>query len=156
HNRAVAARLDRLREQGRSSVQRSLAEAMRPAAGRLADYLLAAREVARPGEGEAPAEPAGSRAQREQSPPEHPPRIASRSAQRLRAVAEERKLDAALLERWVAHLGGAGHDSSDPFHAWARAERADSPGPVLRPILAAWKEQRERARRPVEVLVDYG
>src|SRR5205823_10680470 len=43
HNRRVAAELSALRERHRPAVLRAVAEAARPVADRLADYLLAAR-----------------------------------------------------------------------------------------------------------------
>lgn len=45
HNRRIAGELDAVRERGRPVVQQALAEAARPVVRRLADYLLAAREV---------------------------------------------------------------------------------------------------------------
>jgi hypothetical protein len=45
HNRRLAHELAGLRAQARPAVQRALAEAVRPGARRLAEYLLAAREV---------------------------------------------------------------------------------------------------------------
>jgi hypothetical protein len=45
HNRRIARELDALRQKARPAVQRALAETLRPGAERLADYLLAAREV---------------------------------------------------------------------------------------------------------------
>ncbi len=47
--RRVADELARLRARGRATVGRALAEAVRPIAGRLADYLLAARAAIRAG-----------------------------------------------------------------------------------------------------------
>jgi hypothetical protein len=45
HNRCIAAELWELRQKGRFKIQRVFAEALRPGAERMADYLLAAREA---------------------------------------------------------------------------------------------------------------
>jgi hypothetical protein len=45
HNKRVAAELWQLREKGRAPIQKALAEALRPGAQRVREYLLAAREA---------------------------------------------------------------------------------------------------------------
>jgi hypothetical protein len=92
HNRRVAEELWALRQKSRGKIQRVLAEALRPGVERVADYLLAAREVM--------VNHADSQ---------------SRTAE----TADAHKLDAAVLERWITHLKTALHDSNDPLHAWA-------------------------------------
>ncbi len=92
HNRGIARDLAALRDQARPAVQRALAEAVRPTAARLADYLLAAREALTADRG------------------------------RLQGIAEARQLEAGLLARWVAHLVEAAADVGDPLHAWARPQ----------------------------------
>jgi hypothetical protein len=98
HNRRVAAELHVLRERYRPAVLRAVAEAARPAADRLADYLLAAREVLGP------------------------------TGTTTDTAARERKLDPAVLAAWVELLRVAEKDVSDPFHAWAVVATADTGG----------------------------
>jgi hypothetical protein len=99
HNRRVAAELWQLRQQGRKKIQQALAKALRPGAERIADYLLAAREVMR----------------------EH-----ADSRSRLAEIAAAVKLDAAILDRWVTHLKTAACQVNDPLHVWVKAG-TDSP-----------------------------
>ncbi|HEY7155196.1 MAG TPA: PSD1 and planctomycete cytochrome C domain-containing protein [Gemmataceae bacterium] len=92
HNRRVAAELWELRAKGRASIQKALAEALRPGAERIADYLLAAREAMQ----------------------------THAEAEKLEEIAHARKLDAAILGRWVAYLRTAARDVNDPLHVWAK------------------------------------
>jgi hypothetical protein len=92
-NKRVAAKLGALQERARPAIERSLAEILRPGLGRVADYLLAAREIIRAGKSERVAE-----------------------------VAKVRGLDRALLGRWVSHLRRAKAEVNDPLHAWATAD----------------------------------
>jgi hypothetical protein len=92
HNRRVAAELWELRAKGRVSIQKAMAEALRPGAERIADYLLASREAI-----VAPAD----------------------STRRLEEIAHTRKLDAAILGKWVAYLRAA-REESDPLYVWAK------------------------------------
>jgi hypothetical protein len=131
--RRIAGELALLREKGRADVGRALAEAARPVAGRLADYLLAARAAIRAGADSA----GGECRQREETARSH-------------------KLDPALLGRWVAHLSGTVKDAGDPFHAFARAALDEKGmdlrrlGDLLRPPPPA-----AEALKGVEVVVDY-
>jgi hypothetical protein len=93
HNRRVAAELREIRAKGRVSIQKTLAEALRPGAERIADYLLATREAMR----------------------------THADAMKLAKIARARKLDAAILNQWMAHLRTAAGDENDPLHAWAKA-----------------------------------
>jgi mono/diheme cytochrome c family protein len=111
HNRRVAAELWRLREEARAPVQRALAKALRPGVGRTADYLLAAREAVLPGGGG------------------------------VEKAARERKLDAAVLRRWVAHLADGPEEDDDPLHEWAQP--SDS------------RKQGAAGLRGADVVVDY-
>jgi hypothetical protein len=110
HNRQVSAELWELRAKGRASIQKALAESLRPGVERLAEYLLAAR--------------AAILAHADTTP------------KRMREIAHAHKLDAALLGRWVSHLRTAAGDENDPLHLWAMfsrdpkgsASRAPHPG----------------------------
>jgi hypothetical protein len=93
HNRRVAADLWELRQKRRGKIQKALAEALRPGAEQMADYLLAARQ--------AMLTPADSQ---------------SRAVE----IVNAHQLDSAVLERWVAHLKIAARDENDLLHAWAR------------------------------------
>ncbi len=126
-NRHVAAELWRLRERRRPAVQRTLAANLRPAVERLADYLLAAREVLR-----------GQRA-------------------RLEAVAQNRRLDATLLKHWVNHLQNVKDDRDPFFAwaraACDPAAKEIGGREVLRSIARSWRERLVAGEN--EVVVDY-
>jgi hypothetical protein len=131
HNRGIARNLEQLRERSRPPIQRALAESLRPGVDRIADYLLAAREVLAASE-----------------PP--PP---------LDEVARSRHLDAALLGDWVAHLGRAARDTHDPVHAWALVARAPgAPRQVLQSLLDGGRRREAEAKVALDgadVVVDY-
>jgi hypothetical protein len=142
HNRRIARELDALRRKARPVVQRALAEALRPGAERLAEYLLAARAVMLDGTASRPAA-------------EH---------ERLERIARERRLAADRLARWVAHLGRAAQDTGDPLHAWARvAADAGAGDPArlaerLRPMITEARKRNaaaDAALKGAEVIVDY-
>jgi hypothetical protein len=59
-------------------------------------------------------------------------------------VARGRKLDLAVLRRWVAHLTAARDDERDPFHLWAKPGASTAAAPADAP------------QRGAEVIVDYG
>jgi hypothetical protein len=90
-DRRIAAELHAMRQRYRPTVLQALADAARPVAERLADYLLATR-TARGPKGTA-----------------------------VDVVAREHKLDPAVLAAWVDLLRTAAGDANDPFHAWAMA-----------------------------------
>ena len=137
HNRRVAAELWALRQRGRVKVQTALAEALRPIAGRTAEYLLAAREAML---------------------------AHANSPARLAEIANARKLDAAILGRWLTHLATAARDETDPLHAWAKSagELESSVGRRRRPATPAGgpppSAHTTMARAPsdVQVIIDYG
>jgi hypothetical protein len=89
-NRSLAADLATARNRLRPVVQRSLSELFRPGVNRAAEYLLAARESVLS------------------------PHVSCAS------FAEARKLDPAVLERWVTCLCAAAKDERDPLHAVAK------------------------------------
>ncbi len=93
HNRRVATELWELRAKSRAAIQKALAEALRPGAERLADYLLAAR-AAILAHADAP--------------------------MRVTEIAHAHKLDAAILGQWIRHLTTAVRDENDPLHVWAK------------------------------------
>src|SRR5262249_36539088 len=133
-NRRVAADLWRLGDRARPILQRAVAEAARQQAERLADYLLAARDVMRRASDD---QPCGEE------------------------IARARKLDAELLGRWVARLTAAVKDGRDPLHAWAKVatEPTQRPEEVLRPVVERWRKAEadaEAARKNFEVVIDYG
>jgi hypothetical protein len=110
-NAAVAAKLAELRAKARAAVGKAFAEAAAPVTGKLADYLLAARDALPGGDAD--------RGQVED-------------------IAKERGLDAATLKKWVAHLRAAAKDKADPLHPWAKAVAAGEtvrrvPKPVAAP-----------------------
>jgi hypothetical protein len=135
HNRAVAVELAKLRERARAQLGKALAEAARPAAERMGDYLLAAR--AAPGDAD---------------------------RKRLAEIAASRKLDATLLREWVAILGHAARDPADPFHAWAlvckEAEAKDEKrfADLLRPLVEEMRRRRDAAGalKDAQKILDYG
>ncbi len=93
HNRRVAAELWELRRKGRRKIQKALADALRPGAERMADYLLAAREA----------------------------KLAhADSPSKLTEIANAHKLDGAILDRWITNLTAAEHDDNDALHRWAK------------------------------------
>ena len=90
--RDVAKALWQARRDGQTTLRKTLAQAVRPVVTRIADYLLAAQQIAA-------AEP---------------------TPERVNKVAQAHKLDATLLRRWAKHLRNAAREPSDPLHAWAR------------------------------------
>jgi hypothetical protein len=96
HNRAVAAELWALRAHSRTTIQKALAEALRPGVGRTAEYLLAAR-AALHAHADSPME--------------------------LSKIAQAHKVDAGLLGQWITHLKTAARDDNDPLHVWAKVGR---------------------------------
>jgi hypothetical protein len=140
--RAAARDLARLRAEGRARVGRLLAEGMRPTAGRLADYLLAAREAIQTG----PAVVAGADLH-----------------SRVEPLARSRKLDPTLLARWVARLLQAAQQADDPLHAFGRVALDPAAGDprhlaeVLRPLAEGMHRRQAAAASPRgEVVIDYG
>jgi hypothetical protein len=137
HNRAVAADLARLRERARREVGKALAAAAAPGAGRIADYLLAARGAIL---------------------------IAPQSRERVEEIAADRKLEAARLGAWVAVLLDAAREPNDPLHAWAKVSADPDAGDpkhltgLLRP-LAEEVRRRDAAGRDAlqgaRVVLDY-
>jgi cytochrome c553 len=117
HNRRIAAELIELRRKGRASIQKALAGSLRPGVERMGDYLLAAREVIR--------------TEMESSP------------RRREDIVRARKLDTALLDRWMTYLQTAARDEHDPLHAWAKdAQRSAKPAEV-------------RAEKGPQLIIDY-
>jgi hypothetical protein len=149
HNRQVARELWELRRRSRPLILRALAETLRPAVERAADYLLAAREVLRPlGRGGLLIGSSGPGEDR-----------------RLASAARKYRIDAARLGRWVGYLREAGRDPADPLRAWAVAACArDSDNPErlaerLRPWIAAARPGRgagAAALAGFDIVVDYG
>jgi cytochrome c553 len=138
HNRRVADDLDKLRDRARAAVLKALAEDVRPVAEHVADYLLAAREALGAG--------------------------AKSGAGGVEEVARARKLDAALLGKWTAHLLAAARDTPDPLHAWAVvATDAGSGEPkrlaeTLKPLVEEGRRQDSdiaESLKGAEVVVDY-
>jgi hypothetical protein len=133
HNGRIARELWRLREQSRRTVQRAVAEAMRPVIDRLADYLLAAGETLAAGK-----EPG--------------------------AAAYARKIDPAVVSRWVEELRAAGKDPGHPLHVWAKTagntrEREKIWPPAGREALREEWRRRDRdaesALSGADVVIDY-
>ncbi len=94
HNRRVAAELWELRRNGQRKIQKALADALRPGAERMSDYLLAAREAML---------------------------AHADSPSRLAEITNAHKLDGAVLGRWITHLTAARQDDNDPLHVLATA-----------------------------------
>ncbi len=136
HNRRVARDLWRLRERSRPLVQRAVAETLRPGVERLADYLLAAREV-----------------MMIQQWTDVLPHLG------LEVIARAHHLDTARLEQWLAYLSRAARDPQDPLHAWAvMAWDAGAAKRVLPPLLDSWSRRAAAAKTALdlaEVVVDY-
>jgi cytochrome c553 len=139
-NRRVAEDLWRLREQARPVLQRALAEAARPTIERLADYLLAAGEAMQTASGDRP---------------------------RWKKIAQARKLDAGLLERWILHLNEARKELNDPQHTFACGadggrrqgeEETRRQGEEEKRRIENGRQRdakADAARKSVEVVIDY-
>src|SRR5882672_2714086 len=80
--------------------------------------------------------------------------IPSPGREKIAAIADARKLDAARLAAWVEHLRRAGADPSDPFHAFASVVKGETAAAVL-----ARERSREAAAAHaldgVEIIADY-
>jgi hypothetical protein len=146
HNRRVARDLLQLREQARPQIQRALAASLRPGVERLAEYLLAAREVILQ---RATASGAGGK-------PDGPDGW-------LEEVARQRRLDPPAIARWVDQLAVAGKDPQDPFHAWALVSvdpAAKDPkrlAALVKPLAEGGRRRdAEAALSGAEVVIDYG
>ncbi len=97
-NRRVAADWESLRQESRPPLLSALAASRKPVVAKLADYLLAARQV-------------------------HA-RAAAPGSEQTTAVAElaaERQIRPEILSRWVTFLSQAQANPRDPFHVWAKA-----------------------------------
>jgi cytochrome c553 len=138
HNRRVADDLDKLRDRARAAVLKALAEDVRPVGEHVADYLLAAREALGTG--------------------------AKSGAGGVEEVARARKLDAALLGKWTAHLLAAARDERDPLHAWAVVAADPAAGEpkrlaeVLKPLVEEGRRQEAEiaeSLKGAEVVIDY-
>jgi hypothetical protein len=132
HNRRIPRALDALRAKARPAVQRALAEAVRPGAQRLAEYLLAARDV-RGGAG--PDSTARAR--------KLDPDVLARWVRCLSAAARDERDP---LHAWAK--AAADPSASEPARLAQR----------LRPTVEDWHKQAARAAealRGVEVIVDY-
>jgi hypothetical protein len=79
-------------------------------------------------------------------------------------IARARKLDAALLDRWTAHLLAAARDARDPLHAWAVVAADPGTGEpkrlaeVLKPLVEEGRRQEAVAAeglKGAEVVIDY-
>jgi hypothetical protein len=134
-NRRVADELEALRQRSRPLLQRVVAESLRPAVERLADYLLAARAV-----------------------------IRTERGSRSEIVAANHPLDAVVLDHWVAELRSAVKAPNHPLYAWAKmtADPAEmSPqrlGQVLQPLHDEHKKRRAEAGTALqgaEIIIDY-
>jgi hypothetical protein len=145
-NRRVARELWQLRERSRPLLQRTLAESLRPAIPRLADYLLAAREAILLGPER---QPGGS--------------FSNGYRQRMEQIAQAHKLDAALLERWVVTMLAAARDASDPLHVLAKvvgdagAAEPKRLAALLKPLIEDGRRRSAAAAAldGAEVVVDY-
>ena len=118
HNKQVARDLALARERARPLVERALADAARPTVERMTDYLLAARDVIH---------------------------LGAQKKELVERIAQTRKVNAALLERWTAAVLEASHDASDPLCAWAKVCTGDA---KQAPAASAKKTE-------TEVIVDY-
>jgi hypothetical protein len=135
HNRRVAADLAALRERGRRVIGKAVGESLKPAMSKVSDYLMAAREV-----------------------------IHSGLERKTEDVAAQRKLDPAILTRWVAHLLLAANDPAEPFHLWAKVAADAKSGEagrvasLVRSFVAdgeARDAQAAAALRGAKVVIDY-
>jgi hypothetical protein len=129
HNRRVAAELWKLRRNSRRKIQKALAEALRPGAERLADYLLAAREAM----------------------------LSHTDSPRLTEIANAHKLDAAILGRWIAHLAAVEREDNDPLRDWAKIA-ADPAATVSRDPKRSAEQSRaplQVAAQQIHPVIDY-
>jgi hypothetical protein len=132
HNQRVARDLWQLRQRDRGPLQKVLAEALRPGVERMADYLLAAREAT------------------------------AADPRKLDALAADRKLDPALLAKWVSQISTAARDENDPLHAWGKVAPRDADGKqltdLLRPPVESGRKRQadaDNALKGVDVVIDY-
>jgi hypothetical protein len=134
-HRRIAEQLHQLRERSRPALQRAMAEAMRPIVDHVADYLMAAREVA----GQMP--------------------------EFFRETARLRRVDPEIVKRWVAYLNRAANNQQDLFHPWAKVamdRETDGPKQFAASLKPLRDDRRERETRTdagwkdVEVVIDYG
>jgi hypothetical protein len=142
-NRDAARALAEARERTRPVIERAMAEALRPAADGMADYLLAAREAIQAGP------------QKEKSGA-----FTAAFRKKLEEIAEDRELDAGRLAAWTTALLEAAKAPGDPLHAWAVAcadARSDEPkrlAELLRPLADGMKRA-DALPKGAEVVVDY-
>jgi hypothetical protein len=124
--------VDRMRamdEAARPAILAALAEALRPALDRAADYLMAARDLMRPGAADA-----------------------SELSSRMDAAATAGRLDRGLLLRWVEEIQRAAEQPLDPLHPWAVLAQDRGPedparlARLLGPVLEAWQADATRGR----------
>jgi hypothetical protein len=128
HNRGIARAFTALRQKARPAVQRALADAVRPTASRLAEYLLAAREAK------------GGRLE---------------SIARARKL-DEKQL--ARWVTHLRSAARAADDPLHAWAKVAADSRAGDPArlaEVLRPIVARWRERISDAGKGADVVIDY-
>jgi mono/diheme cytochrome c family protein len=95
-DRRVAEQLSDLRARARLVVHRALAEAVQPALGNVAAFLLLARDSQRARQGRSPL---------------------------LEEATRDNKLHRELVKRWVAYVRGPAKDANDSLHAWTAADQ---------------------------------
>ena len=148
-NRRLVEQIASLDGRQQIAAARQSVESLRPALGRMADYLVAAREVIR---GEA-----------SQAKPDA--KAAATLDERVRAAAERAKLDPALLAGWIKEITLAAKDPFAPLHPWAilasdaKPETPERQAELLKPLTASWQaEQRRAATLPLGAspVVNYG
>ena len=109
-NATVEDELARARVEDRAAVIRALKSMMEPDAGRMADYLIAAREVILLG----PQIGISKKLDVTLTAGE------AETRKRLAQIAIDRKLDQARLEEWVAIMLEAAKKPEDPLYVWAK------------------------------------
>ncbi len=153
-NRAVAVELARLRDRARRQLGKALAEVTLSATDRLADYLLAGREIL--------VEESGTR--RDSSSDVHARDSKEALHKRVLEVATAHKLDAVRFEAWVAELRQAAGKANHPLHVWAKV--AADPGAkdpnrlaeLLRPLLKGMRRRAAAADASLQkarLIIDY-
>ncbi|HVC98948.1 MAG TPA: PSD1 and planctomycete cytochrome C domain-containing protein [Pirellulales bacterium] len=136
-NRHIACELASLSARQRPKLAAAIAAAAKPALQRMADVLMAAREVLAAGAD------------------------AALRAERLAVGAERIAVDPRVLNSWVGEIDRATYDSSSPLHAWAllASGPADAPpADVFRPLAQRWREQADAAAGALagaRVVIDY-
>jgi cytochrome c553 len=139
-NRRIAEELWQVREQSRGTLQKALAEGLRPAVDQAGAYLLAAAE--------------GIRQRTDKPGPAAASSFSKEYRERLDAIARARKLDPERLAHWVACLLNA--DEKSPLLPLAQLARevaatdAKQAAEVMKHLVADWRKRETDANAALQ------